>query len=402
MSRDGEETAHALHGPGDIQRGRRAGDLSPGARAGPPHARGAAVCLELGRSRFPAVLPAHGDGGRVAVRPLDPSLGGSGGFRGDPGPHVRRGGSDHERVMRGDPMKTLQQLFGIELPVIQAPMAGVQGSALAVAVSNAGGLGSLPCAMLSVDALRKELEAIRSQTSRPYNVNFFCHTPPAFDAAREASWRAVLAPYYEEHGIDPRSIAGGPGRAPFTSEAADVLEEFRPPVVSFHFGLPAAALLERVRSWGAKILSSATTVEEALWLEDRGVGAGRGGFFGCVGGAERERVRGGGGGGGESGVGGGERRLGVVGALAAHDPSLLLPSRQSPYRGEEGEVSRNAFESPSLPGQGGRRDGREGLGSEGLFSAPPAKHSNTASPSPSAARPPSIPIPLRGRPTPRR
>src|SRR5436305_4373122 len=170
-------------------------------------------------------------------------------------------------------MKTLQQLFGIELPVIQAPMAGVQGSALAVAVSNAGGLGSLPCAMLGAEAMRRELEAIRAQTSRPYNVNFFCHTPPEFDAGREAAWRAMLAPYYEEYGIDPKSIAGGPGRAPFTSEAADVLEEFRPPVVSFHFGLPAAGLLARVRSWGAKILSSATTVEEALWLEARGVDA---------------------------------------------------------------------------------------------------------------------------------
>jgi nitronate monooxygenase len=170
-------------------------------------------------------------------------------------------------------MKTLQQLLGIELPIIQAPMAGVQGSALAVAVSNAGGLGSLPCAMLSVDAMRKELEAIRSQTSRPYNVNFFCHTPPAFNAAREEAWRALLAPYYEEYGIDPGSIAGGPGRAPFTAEAADVLEEFRPPVVSFHFGLPAAALLDRVRSWGAKVLSSATTVEEALWFEAHGADA---------------------------------------------------------------------------------------------------------------------------------
>jgi len=170
-------------------------------------------------------------------------------------------------------MKTLQQLFGIELPVIQAPMAGVQGSALAVAVCNAGGLGSLPCAMLSVDAMRKELEAIRSQTSRPYNVNFFCHVPPAFDAGREAAWRGLLSPYYEEYGIDPGSIAGGPGRAPFSAEAADVLEDFRPPVVSFHFGLPEADLLERVRGWGAKVLSSATTVEEALWLEERGVDA---------------------------------------------------------------------------------------------------------------------------------
>src|SRR4051812_48056736 len=175
--------------------------------------------------------------------------------------------------MRRDPMKTLQQLFGIELPILQAPMAGVQGSALAVAVSNAGGLGALPCAMLSTEAMRKELEAIRSRTSRPYNVNFFCHTPPEFNAAREAAWRAVLRPYYEEHGIDPSSIAGGPGRAPFTAEAADVLAEFQPPVVSFHFGLPSAPLLERVRSWGAKVLSSATTVEEALWLETHGVDA---------------------------------------------------------------------------------------------------------------------------------
>jgi nitronate monooxygenase len=170
-------------------------------------------------------------------------------------------------------MKTLQQVFGIELPILQAPMAGVQGSALAVAVSNAGGLGALPCAMLGAEAMRKELEAIRAQTSKPYNVNFFCHTPPEFDAAREESWRNLLAPYYEEYGIDPAAVGGGPQRAPFSPEAADVLEEFRPAVVSFHFGLPAADLLDRVRAWGAKVLSSATTVEEALWLEERGVDA---------------------------------------------------------------------------------------------------------------------------------
>jgi len=168
---------------------------------------------------------------------------------------------------------TVQEFFGIQLPILQAPMAGVQGSALAVAVSNAGGLGALPCAMLGPDAIRQEITAIRSRTDRPYNVNFFCHTPPTPDAEREAAWRALLSPYYEELGIDPRSIAAGPGRAPFTSEAADVLEEFRPPVVSFHFGLPSEELLDRVRSWGSKVLSSATTVEEARWLEERGVGA---------------------------------------------------------------------------------------------------------------------------------
>jgi nitronate monooxygenase len=168
---------------------------------------------------------------------------------------------------------SLQALFGVSLPVIQAPMAGVQGSALAVAVSNAGGLGSLPCAMLAPDAMRKELAAIAAQTSKPYNVNVFCHVPPTPSAAREAAWREALAPYYAELGIDPATVPAGPGRLPFSREAADVLAEFRPPVVSFHFGLPAAELLARVRSWGARILSSATTVAEARWLEAQGVNA---------------------------------------------------------------------------------------------------------------------------------
>lgn len=164
----------------------------------------------------------------------------------------------------------LQHLLSIQLPIIQAPMAGVQGSALAIAVCNAGGLGALPCAMLSPDAMRSELAAIRAQTDKPFNVNFFCHTSPEFSAEREAAWRVMLSPYFEAFGIDASSIAAGPGRAPFSPEAADVLEEFKPPVVSFHFGLPEADLLARVRAWGAKILSSATTVEEALWLEAHG------------------------------------------------------------------------------------------------------------------------------------
>lgn len=168
---------------------------------------------------------------------------------------------------------TLQQLLGIELPLIQAPMAGVQGSTLAVAVSNAGGLGSLPCAMLSLDAMRNELAAIKARTSKPFNVNFFCHAPPTPSAGREAAWRTALAPYYNEYGIDVNTIPIGSGRVPFSSEAADVLDEFKPAVVSFHFGLPSAELLARVRAWGSKILSSATTVEEARWLEAHGVDA---------------------------------------------------------------------------------------------------------------------------------
>ncbi len=168
---------------------------------------------------------------------------------------------------------TLQQFLGIALPIIQAPMAGAQGSAMAIAVSNAGGLGSLPCAMLTAEGLRNELRLIASQTNKPINVNFFCHTPPVVDAAREAAWREKLAPFYAEFGIDPVTIPSGPGRAAFNDEMADALEEFKPQVVSFHFGLPPDHLLDRVKRLGAKVFSSATTVAEALWLEAKGVDA---------------------------------------------------------------------------------------------------------------------------------
>jgi nitronate monooxygenase len=167
---------------------------------------------------------------------------------------------------------TLQELFGIELPVVQAPMAGSQGSELAVAVSNAGGLGSLPCAMLSWESMRAELAAIRSKTANPFNVNFFCHTPPEPDAEREAAWRQLLAPYFKEYGI-ALGEASASSRAPFSAAAADALEEFKPAVVSFHFGLPTPELVARVKSWGSKVMASATTIEEAQWLQGRGVDA---------------------------------------------------------------------------------------------------------------------------------
>ncbi len=170
-------------------------------------------------------------------------------------------------------MATLTDLLGIEIPIVQAPMAGVQGSRLALAVSNAGALGSLPCALLSAEAVRKELGAIRTGTDRPFNVNFFCHVNPAPDPERDAAWRSALRPYYEELGLGTSEISAGPARAPFSHDLADILEEFRPPVVSFHFGLPSAQLLSRVKSWGARVLSSATTVNEARWLEANGVDA---------------------------------------------------------------------------------------------------------------------------------
>ena len=170
-------------------------------------------------------------------------------------------------------MTLLQSLLGIELPIIQAAMAGVQDSTLAAAVSNAGGLGSLPCALLGGHALGSELTALSTQTSKPFNVNFFCHTPPVVSAAREAIWRSTLAPYYRAAGLDIDTIPAEAGRTPFNHEAADVLSAFRPKVVSFHFGLPSPELLARVRALGSKILSSATTVEEARWLELHGVDA---------------------------------------------------------------------------------------------------------------------------------
>ncbi len=169
---------------------------------------------------------------------------------------------------------TLTALLGTTLPVLQAPMAGVQDHRLAVAVARAGGLGAIPAAMLSPDALRAELAAFRHACPQaPVNVNFFCHTPPLADPAANARWLAALRPFHEAWGIDPATLTTGPGRTPFNAATADVLAEFRPEVVSFHFGLPATDLLARVRSWGAKVLSSATTVAEGEWLQANGVDA---------------------------------------------------------------------------------------------------------------------------------
>jgi len=167
----------------------------------------------------------------------------------------------------------IQQRLKLELPIIQAPMAGVQDSALTIAVSNAGGLGSLPCAMLSPVQIRAQLQTIREQTDKPYNVNFFCHTAPQPDAQRESNWRAALRPYYLEYGIDEDDIAPGQRRDPFDRATLELLREFRPPVVSFHFGLPDRELLQAVKTLGAMILCSATTVAEASWLETQGVDA---------------------------------------------------------------------------------------------------------------------------------
>jgi nitronate monooxygenase len=171
------------------------------------------------------------------------------------------------------PDRRIKDLLGIELPIVQAPMAGSAFAEMAIAVSEAGGLGSLACALLSADQLQQQFDQVRRGTRRPVNLNFFCHRPPKADSEREARWKMRLEKYYVELGIDPNATTTGSSRAPFDAAMCEAVAEFRPVVVSFHFGLPAPELLARVKAAGAKVLSSATSVEEAVWLENHGCDA---------------------------------------------------------------------------------------------------------------------------------
>ncbi len=159
--------------------------------------------------------------------------------------------------------------FGIELPVIQAPMAGVQDEALAIAVSAAGGLGSMPCALLSHEQLEAALVRF-SSIARPINLNFFCHSMAEPDAAQEQRWRELLAPYYREFDVAAPAPTTAGARRPIDARTVDLLAQFQPKVVSFHFGLPSMQLLQRIKGWGATVLSSATTPEEGAWLQRNG------------------------------------------------------------------------------------------------------------------------------------
>ncbi|HMG52869.1 MAG TPA: nitronate monooxygenase family protein [Kofleriaceae bacterium] len=171
------------------------------------------------------------------------------------------------------PDRRILDLLRIDAPILLAPMAGPGLAELAIAVAEAGGLGSLPTALLGPDQIRDELAKFRSATARPINLNFFCHAPPAPDPARDAAWRARLAPYYRELAIDPAAPTPAATRAPFDEALCRLVEDQRPEVVSFHFGLPAPELVARVRATGAVVLSSATTVDEARWLAARGCDA---------------------------------------------------------------------------------------------------------------------------------
>ena len=171
------------------------------------------------------------------------------------------------------PDTRILDLLRIELPIVQAPMAGATTAAMVIAAINNGALGSLPCAMLTLEQIRQEVLAIRQASQGPLNLNFFCHQPPAPDANREAAWKLALEPYYRELGADYDAPTPVSNRAPFDEASCALIEELRPEVVSFHFGLPPKPLLDRVKATGAKVLSSATTVAEALWLERHGCDA---------------------------------------------------------------------------------------------------------------------------------
>ena len=171
------------------------------------------------------------------------------------------------------PNRRYLDLVGIDHPIIQAPMAGASQGAMAIAVSRAGGLGSLPCGMFNVEQARAELNVIRQQTDRPINANFFCHDLPVPDDARERRWRDRLAPYYAELGVEPTLPAGGSNRTPFDAAMCALVVDMRPRVVSFHYGLPERGLVEQLKAAGSVIQSSATTVEEARWLEAQGADA---------------------------------------------------------------------------------------------------------------------------------
>jgi len=171
------------------------------------------------------------------------------------------------------PDRRLLDLFKVEHPIIQAPMAGAMDWQLVAAVCEAGALGSLPCAMLSPVQAREQIERIRAVTNKPINVNFFCHRPPASDPARERAWREKLSGYYRELGLDPDAPFKAVNREPFDATMCELMLDVRPQVVSFHFGLPDAGLLSRLKNAGIVILSSATTVAEARWLAERGADA---------------------------------------------------------------------------------------------------------------------------------
>ncbi|MBR0715669.1 nitronate monooxygenase family protein [Bradyrhizobium liaoningense] len=171
------------------------------------------------------------------------------------------------------PNRRLIDLFKTEFPIVLAPMAGIMDADLVIGAAQGGALGSLPCAMISAEKAREQVNVIRQRVSAPVNMNFFCHKPQELTAASEARWKQRLTSYYTEYGLDPAAPIAAANRAPFDAAFCEVVEELKPEVVSFHFGLPDQALVKRVKAAGCIVISSATTVKEAVWLEQNGADA---------------------------------------------------------------------------------------------------------------------------------
>ncbi len=171
------------------------------------------------------------------------------------------------------PNRRLLDLLRLEIPIIQAPMAGSDSVALTRKVSSTGALGSLACALLTGDEIRQAAQAIRDDMARPFNLNFFCHTMTPPDTASRDRWKAFLRPHYDRLALDIDAVSETRLRLPFDDEICDVVEEVLPDVVSFHFGLPAPSLMDRLKKRGIRVLASATSVKEAVWLENRGCDA---------------------------------------------------------------------------------------------------------------------------------
>ena len=168
------------------------------------------------------------------------------------------------------PDRRIIELLKTEFPIVLAPMAGVMDAELVIAAAQGGALGSLPCAMISAEKAREQVNIIRQRVSAPVNMNFFCHQPVDADPAREAGWKRHLSGYHAELGLDPAAPVNAANRAPFDTAMCETVEELKPEVVSFHFGLPDPALLKRVKAAGCLVMGSATIVKEAIWLEENG------------------------------------------------------------------------------------------------------------------------------------
>lgn len=169
-------------------------------------------------------------------------------------------------------MTALTQRLGIEHPIIQAPMAGTSTAQLAAQVSNAGGLGSIAIAAVDASTGQKMIAETRALTSRPFNVNVFCHQPSTPNAAIEQAWIEHLQPYFAEFAVPaPAALKDIYSSFCNNNEQLDVLLAERPAVVSFHLGLPPQSRIDALKAAGITLFASATTLEEGLRVQEAGI-----------------------------------------------------------------------------------------------------------------------------------